>query len=103
MSKNPNYTGNQTYSIPFDRESLISGVANGKFNFYSAESNFNAQSLQANVANAANKALGNYIRPHNENNPATLLPNFIVEPLIKFDLKTEGPRRSSDKPKIRSS
>jgi hypothetical protein len=91
MSKNPNYTGNQTFSIPFDKDSLIYGMTTGAFDFNSAAGNFNAQNLSAVVANRNNKALENYIRPRNENNPAPRLPNFIIEPLTKFNLDTATP------------
>ena len=101
MSKNPNYTGNQTFTVPFDKESLIYGYTDGKFSFDTARGNFNAQSARANVANKNNQALENYIRPRNENDPAQRIANFVVEPLIKFNLETEAPRRSQDERQLR--
>jgi len=101
MSKNPNYTGNQTFSIPFDAATLIDGITNGKFSFDTALGNFNAQSSKANVANKNNLSRGIYIRPRNENDPSQSIPNFVVEPLFKFNLQTETPRRSQDQPHLR--
>ncbi len=101
MSKNPNYTGNQTFSIPFDVGSLIDGITNGKFRFDTAFGNFNAQNARANIANHNNLSRGVYIRPHNENDPSQLMPNFVVEPLIKFNLQTETPRRSQDERQLK--
>jgi hypothetical protein len=101
MSKNPNYTGNQTFSIPFDAGSLIDGITNGKFSFDTARGNFNAQNPSAIVANRNNLTLPNHIRPRNENDPAQLMPNFVVEPLIKFNLQTDAPRRSQDERQLK--
>ena len=101
MSKNPNYTGNQTFTIPFDRNNLIDGFTDGKFSFDTARGNFNAQNPSANVANKNNLALPNHIRPRNENDPSQRIPNFVVEPLIKFNLQTETPRRSQDERQLR--
>ena len=101
MSKNPYYTGNQTFTVPFDRESLIYGHTDGKFSFDTARGNFNAQNPSANVVNKSNLIPINDIRPRNENDPSQRIPHFIVEPLIKFNLKTDTPRRSQDQPHLR--
>jgi len=101
MSKNPNYTGNQTFSIPFDKDSLIDGFTNGKFSFDTALGNFNGQSPRNNLANKNNLASVNAIRPRNENQVSERIPNFVVEPLIRFNLETVTPRRSQDERQLR--
>ena len=86
MSKNPNYTGNQTYNIPISADGLISGFAP-----YPVET----QSLKQNVANKRS-ILPDIMRPKNENKRPSYITTIVPESLPFINLNKATPRRSYD-------
>lgn len=96
MSKNPNYTGLQTFSIPFEQSRLIKGDIT-KQNCYSCVADINAQSPKQNIANY-NNVVPDIIRPKPENMVLqnNFLPVYNAPTLDAFNLQTEAKRRSQD-------
>jgi hypothetical protein len=97
MSKNPHYTGLQTFSIPFDQHTLIKGDITKPFTGSLVEiAGRSAQSAKQNVANAQNR-IQNLIRPKPESAYSTFLPSYNPPVLEQFDLNMAAKRRSGDR------
>lgn len=94
MSKNPNYTGLQTFTIPYDEKSLVSSTRVS----YTPLLNMNGTSLRQNIANWQNK-VPDLIRPKPENMVLAFnfQPQYIAPEKEIFDLNMEARRRSQDK------
>ena len=95
MSKNPHYTGLQTFSIPFNQQSLIKGDIHRQHT-YNAVADINAVSAKQNSANAQN-VLRSLIRPKPEGAYNSFLPSYNPPPLEQFDAHTAAKRRSGDR------
>jgi len=87
MSRNPNYTGNQTYTIPTKPQSLfgVGMVAMPK----------SGTNARQNVANQ-NGSLPDYIRPKTESWTNNYLPVYNPPDKLVFNLENEAKRRSAD-------
>jgi hypothetical protein len=94
MSKNPNYTGQQTFTIPYDQGSLINSTTVA----YTPRLNMAATSLKQNIANWQNQ-IPDLIRPRPENMVLAynFQPFWVAPPKQTFDLNMETERRSQDK------
>jgi len=94
VNKNPHYTGLQTYTIPFEKGSLI----NNTMVPYTPNQNMAGTSQKQNVANWQNR-IPDLIRPRPEN--MVLQNNFepfwVPPPKQVFNLETVAKRRSQDK------
>ena len=95
MSKNPHYTGLQTFSIPFVQSSLIQGNIQRQHT-YNSVADINGQSTKQNVANAIN-SLPSLIRPKPEGIYSSFLPSYNPPPVEQFDARTATKRRSGDR------
>jgi len=82
MSRNPNYTGLQTFNIPVNMNALIYGKAPFPVR---------AVSERQNMANRRD-VITPIIRPRNENAVESVLPSIVVERQPQIDLGTAVPR-----------
>ena len=93
MSKNPHYTGLQTYSIPYEVNSIFIPAKMSGITLPVEKT-----SARQNFENALN-ILPDYIRPKNEDWIYEFKPVYNQpEPKI-FNLHTQAPRRSKDEKK----
>jgi hypothetical protein len=87
MSRNPNYTGNQTFTIPTTPFGLFApGMV---------QMPRNGTNPRQNVANQ-NASLPDYIRPKTESWTNNYLPVYNPPRKVEFNLDTEAKRRSAD-------
>lgn len=87
MSRNPNYTGNQTYTIPYKEAAIIGGLVAPPVR---------GTSLKQDVANIGG-VLPDLMRPKTEGWWNDFLPAYIRPDKVVFDLGTAAKRRSQDK------
>ena len=89
MSKNPNYTGNQTYTIP--------STEIGLFSYAKVAMPKNGTNPKQDLANQGG-SLPDYIRPSNESKNwySNYQPQYIPPAKVTFNLDTEPKRRSAD-------
>lgn len=93
MSKNPNYTGMQTFTIPLDMQGVIRGDYTMP-KIYTGEKIF---SPRQNLANSAN-VIPDLIRPRPEDTTVeNFYPSYNAPATINFPLHTATKRRSQDK------
>jgi hypothetical protein len=94
MSKNPNYTGLQTFTIPVDIESLIQGNFS-KPKIFTGVKNFSPRQTLANSANV----IPDLMRPKPENMVLdnNFYPSYNPPATTNFPLHTATKRRSQDK------
>lgn len=91
MSRNPNYTGEQTYTIPYVKDSIVNTM------YLTAIPKMRGL-LSQKVANR-NAAVPDHIRPKNESSNWIYDYQPTYNPPTKevFNLDIENKRRSSDK------
>lgn len=82
MSRNPNYTGLQTFNIPVNMNALLFGKAPFPVR---------GVSERQNMANRRDVVVP-MIRPRNENAVESVLPSIVVERQPTIDLGTATPR-----------
>lgn len=87
MSRNPNYTGNQTYAIPTKIASILGNLVAPPFRGVSEKQNI------ANIGGI----LPDLMRPTTEGWQSNFQPSYNRPDREIFDLGTEAKRRSQDK------
>ena len=89
MSRNPNYTGNQTYTIPSSEIGL--------FSYTKAPMPRNGTNPKQDLDNQGG-SLPDYIRPKNESKTwyNDYQPQYNPPTKVTFNLDTEAKRRSTD-------
>jgi len=87
MSRNPFYTGNQTFTIPYKPEALLGPLVVAPIR---------GVSIKQDVANIGG-SLPELMRPRTEGWGNNFLPVYVRPTTEKFDLEKVTKRRSQDK------